>query len=114
MHSNGLKLNDALRIFQSLYNLWVQKCKNQLFEEIKRFEHFIIELNGIVQFSTLIKQSERQAIELFFNPYKPSVLFVGHMQTTQTQIRHHRGWRLIRVSTVCLENVLLKLNKNEN
>ena len=35
-------------------------------------------------------------------PYKPSVFFVGHRQTVQTQTRHHRMWRLIRVYTVCL------------
>ena len=43
-----------------------------------------------------------------FNPHKPSVLFVGHRQTAQTQIRHRRMQRLIRFSTVCLQNVLLK------
>ena len=44
----------------------------------------------------------------YLNPYKPSVLFVGHRQTEQTQIRRRRSWRLIRFSTVCLQNVLLK------
>ena len=39
------------------------------------------------------------------NPYKPSVLFVGHRKTVKTQIRSHH---LIRVSTVCLQNDLLK------
>ena len=42
------------------------------------------------------------------NPYKPSVLFIGHRQTAQTQIRCHRIWHLIRVSTVCSQNVLLE------
>ena len=40
------------------------------------------------------------------NPYKPSVLFEGHWQTVQTQIRYHKTWRLISISTVCLKNVL--------
>ena len=31
-----------------------------------------------------------------FNPYKPSVLFVGYRQTVQAQIRH---------STVCLHSI---------
>ena len=44
---------------------------------------------------------------LLLSPYKPS-LFVGHRQTVQTQIRYIRTWHLIRVSTVCLQNVLLK------
>ena len=35
------------------------------------------------------------------NPYKPSVLFVGHRQTGQTQIRCCRMGCLIRVFTVC-------------
>ena len=43
-----------------------------------------------------------------FNPFKPSVPFVGHRQTMQIKIRRHRMWRLIRISTVCLQNVLLK------
>ena len=35
------------------------------------------------------------------NPYKPSILFLGHMQTVQTQIRRHRTRRLIKIFTVC-------------
>ena len=48
------------------------------------------------------------------NAYKPSILFLGHRQTTQTEIRRRRMrmHRLIRVSTVCLQNVLLKFEKN--
>ena len=37
---------------------------------------------------------------------KPSVLFVGHVNTVDTQTRRHTMRRLIRVSTVCLQNVL--------
>ena len=44
-----------------------------------------------------------------FNLYMPSVLYVGHRQIAQTQIRRHRMRRLIRVSTVSLHNFLLKL-----
>ena len=36
------------------------------------------------------------------NQFKPSVLFVGHMQTVVTQTRRRTMRRLIRVSTVCL------------
>ena len=43
------------------------------------------------------------------NTYKPSVFFVGHMQTVQNQIRCHRMQRLIRLSTVCLQNFPLKM-----
>ena len=45
------------------------------------------------------------------NPYKPRVLFVGHRQTVQTQIRRRRTPRLIRVYIVCLQNVLSKIKK---
>ena len=38
------------------------------------------------------------------DPFKPSVLIMGHLQTMQNQIRQH----LIRFSTVCLQNVLIK------
>ena len=42
------------------------------------------------------------------------VFFVGHGQTVHTQIRRRRMQRLIRVSTVCLQNILLEiLNKND-
>ena len=41
------------------------------------------------------------------NPLKPNFLFVGHRQTVQAQIRRRTSRRLIRVSTVCLQNVLL-------
>ena len=43
-----------------------------------------------------------------FNPYKTSVLFVGHRHIVQAKIRRHRLQCLIRFSTV-----LLDLNKNE-
>ena len=43
------------------------------------------------------------------NTIMPSLLFVGHRQTVQTKIRCHRMQHLIRVSTVCLHIVLLKL-----
>ena len=43
-----------------------------------------------------------------FNPYKPSVLFVRHSQTVQTQIRRRSMRRLISVSTACLQNVIIK------
>ena len=40
------------------------------------------------------------------NQFKPSVLFVGHVQTVDTQTRRRTMRRLIRVSTVCFQNVL--------
>ena len=43
------------------------------------------------------------------NQNKPSVLFVGHRQTEQTLIQCCRTRRLIRVSTVYLQNYLLKI-----
>ena len=64
-----------------------------------------------------------------FNPFKPSVRFFllfffffffffflggggGLMQTMQTKIRRRRTRRLIKVSTVCLQKVPLKFDKN--
>ena len=38
---------------------------------------------------------------LVLSPYRPSLLFVGHRQTVQTQVRRRKMWHLIRVSTVC-------------
>ena len=43
-------------------------------------------------------------VNVHFNPYKPSVLFVGCNSIAQTQIRLRRMRRLIRVSTICLQN----------
>ena len=49
------------------------------------------------------------------NPKRPNVLLVGHRQTVHTQIRRHKKRRLIRVSTVCLHNALLRFEyKKEN
>ena len=45
---------------------------------------------------------------LELNPYKPSVLYMGHRKTVQTQIRRRRMERLIRVSTVCSHKGLLE------
>ena len=43
--------------------------------------------------------------------HMPSILLVGHSQTVQTQVRHHRTRRLlIWVSTNCLQNVLLEFD----
>ena len=42
------------------------------------------------------------------NQFKPSVLFVGHVQTVESQTRRRTMRRLIRVSTACLQNVLLQ------
>ena len=42
------------------------------------------------------------------NPCKHSVLFVGHAQTMQTQIRRSKTLCLISVSTVCLHIFLSK------
>ena len=43
------------------------------------------------------------------NPYKSSVLSVGRRQTVETQTRQGRMWCLIRVSTVCLQKYLSKI-----
>ena len=49
----------------------------------------------------------------YVNNYKHIVLFMGHRQTVKTQIRCHKMRRLIRVSSVCLQVVLLNMNKIE-
>ena len=54
-----------------------------------------------------------KGVIIYYSPYMPSVLFVGHRQTVQTHIGRHRMRRLIRVSTVCWHNFLLKLEKND-
>ena len=44
----------------------------------------------------------------WINPYKPGVHFVGHRQKVQTQIRRRRTRRLIRIFTICLQNIQLE------
>ena len=58
-----------------------------------------------------------QELNVMFNPNKHSVLFVGHRQTGHIPLRRRRTGRLIRtrrlisVSTVCLQNVLLEFDE---
>ena len=63
-----------------------------------------------VKFILFLQVQINKMLEL--NPNKPSILFVGHRETVQTQIRRRRMGRLIRVSTVCSYKVLLNWNKN--
>ena len=46
-----------------------------------------------------------------FNPFMPSVPILGHRQTIQSQIRHRRTQRLIRVYTVCIQEFLYKIHQ---
>ena len=59
---------------------------------------------SLLQHPSIVFCCSRQLV----NPYTSSVLFVGYKETVQTQIRRHRTWRLIRISTVCLENYKVK------
>ena len=43
-----------------------------------------------------------------FNPYKPNILFNGHMQTVKSLIRRRIMRRLSRLFTICLQYILLK------
>ena len=47
------------------------------------------------------------SLHIYFNPYKPTLFFVGYGQTVQHQISR----RMIGFCTVCLQNVLLKFEK---
>ena len=66
------------------------------------------------QFLVASWELQVQVLNVMFNPYKHSVLFVGHRQTVHTQLRRRRmrclirTRRLIKVSTDCLQNVLLE------
>ena len=57
MHFNGLKLSG---FFKEEYNVLVQKCKNQLFEEIKRFEriNYRIEVQVITNLSSRLEKHQ--------------------------------------------------------
>ena len=61
------------------------KCRNKALFSSNIANSLIVEVYYLLKKHTIIHH-------LYFNPYKPSVLFVGHMQTLQTQIsRHKRG-----------------------
>ena len=57
----------------------------------------------------LIHQNVLEVSRISLNPYKPSVLFVGHWQTVQTQTRR----RCSGYSLVACRMFYLNLNKNE-
>ena len=71
-------------------------------------------IEAFITVTTLFKTGSSKTTEMLtgenidadLNPFKPSVLFVGHRQTVHTQIRRHRTRRLIKVSTVCLQTIL--------
>ena len=48
MHCNGLKLSGVLEEFSITSRFLVQKCKNQLFEENKRFECSFYQIQALV------------------------------------------------------------------
>ena len=68
----------------------------------------------IWSFCLLLSIIQRYQVYKDINPYMPSVLFMGHRQTVQIQIRHRMMLCLIRNFTVCLQNLLLKFWKKKN
>ena len=67
----------------------------------------------ILQYVIMVFPSDFNFLFVFnfmqlFNPYTPSLLYMGHRQITQTQVRSIRMRRVIRVSTFCSENVLFE------
>ena len=84
-------------------------------------KHFIIQLIQMLENCDNIYKSVLSSMTYLClvnqksnNQYKPCLLFVGHMQTVQTQIRQRKMQHLISVPNVCLQslNVLLKLDSN--
>ena len=70
---------------------------------------------ALTTFYPIIIQFDEETIQLWvtytinvFNPYETSVLFVGQRQVVQANIRRHRLPGLIRFSTACLQDILIK------
>ena len=66
------------------------------------FRELMIFFSGILVDQCIISKEHRLfpgRPQEHINPYKPSVFFVGHRQTVQTQIRRCKTRHLIRVST---------------
>ena len=66
----------------------------------------LVILFAIVHYSTV---HNRHKVYKDIDPYNPSVLFMGHRQTVQIQIRHRIMRCLIRNFNVCLQKLLLKV-----
>ena len=62
--------------------------------------HYVARLHNIIK-----------KITKTFHPYKTKILFMGHIQAVQTQIRHRRTQRLIKISNVCLLSILLQFEQ---
>ena len=60
MHFNGLKFSGVLEEFSISLRFLVQKCKNQLFEENKRFERcfYQIEVHVIRNLSSRLEKHQ--------------------------------------------------------
>ena len=59
------------------------------------------------------RMTERTQLEKALTHISLACFFVGHRQTVQTQTRRRKTQHLIMVSTVCLQNVLLKFEGKE-
>ena len=91
-HSMSAVTNGRLHIIPSHMELQIRFAYDTFSQNVKGLTVFVIR-DGLVAGKSIT------------NPCKLSVLFVGHVQT---QIRRSRTLRLIRVSTVCLDNFLSK------
>ena len=102
---SGLYISDYVK--PDLGTMWFRNMTNLVHAVLNTLNsamYITLRMAGMDNvYETTIKSSEQRKN---VNPYKPSIPFVGHSQTVQTKITYHIMRRLIRISAVCLQNVL--------
>ena len=89
----------------SQQNLTSREARNKNVSERKKSN---IAIFAFVSKAIMFLSVKKDFYGNHLNPYKPSILFMGYRQIVHSQIRGHRMWHLIMVSTVCLQIVQLE------
>ena len=106
---NLIRPVSKLLFFPSKYLLW-ELIESFYLHILCRFLQNYMIVRDVLRFQFWLTVIPNFSI----NPFKANALFMGHWQTVENQIRHHRMRRLLRFCTVCLQNVLLKFEWNKN
>ena len=85
---------------------WKNFSKKLILQKISRWQKSIRNHRKLVNWQKI--RSYFLSKSVWLECQSQASFLAGHMQTVQTKIRCHRMWYLIRVSTVCLQNVQLK------
>ena len=87
----GVANNAAAAFLSNQDNIYTCKKMNQHFDDVIHNSY-----SKRVDIYEYLNAKQK-----LINPHKPSIPFLAHRQTVQTQIRCRRRWSLIRVFPVC-------------